>query len=108
MLVLLTLPRLLISSRRCVLFLCCPCWSRSLCFAFSSIAGEVRAFPLLPMLILLTLPCLLISSKECVLSLHRLCLSHSLCIAFASLVDRAHFSSIACAHLAHFASPSRL
>jgi hypothetical protein len=49
------------------------------------------------------LPCLLIPSW-CELFLHCLCWSHSLCLAFSSLGGVCF--SIACAGLAHFASPA--
>ncbi|KAJ6538355.1 hypothetical protein DFH09DRAFT_1398709 [Mycena vulgaris] len=85
-LVLLTLPRLLVSSMRCMLSLCHPCLSRSLSLtfwslfvrAFSSVARAcpahspspsplqfVCAVPPSAMLISLTLPCLWVSRMKC-------------------------------------------
>ncbi|KAJ7925356.1 hypothetical protein B0H13DRAFT_2314565 [Mycena leptocephala] len=84
----LILPCFLISRRLCVcrkesvLFPHHPCSSRSLCLTFSSL-GCGACFAPVPMLVLLTLPCL-VSREECVLS------------------------SISCACLTHFASPSHL
>ncbi|KAJ7508931.1 hypothetical protein B0H11DRAFT_2270494 [Mycena galericulata] len=80
---LLTLPRLLVSSR------CLVC-----------------AFPHSPLLILLTLPCLLICRDWCVLFLGLSCSSHSLHLTFSSQASGVCFSSATPAHPAHFASTS--
>ncbi|KAF8208992.1 hypothetical protein K438DRAFT_2012356 [Mycena galopus ATCC 62051] len=84
-LVLLTFPCLLVSSRECY----------------------VRAFPLSPVLVLLTFPCLLVSSGECVLFLCLPSMSRSLSFTFLSLDFSVYFSSATHPCLAHFPLPSR-
>jgi hypothetical protein len=100
MLVLLTLPHLLIS-RKCVVFLCYRCWSRSFCLTFSS--TESTCFSS----VACAGPAHIASPRQCVFFLCHPCWSRSLCLAFSSL-GSAWFSSVAHAGPAHFASPSPL